>query len=130
MPPRIIHVVSAASPRHASVWQRAEDGVWGRVLAGAAAAFGREFAPAPPQTRSPSRRLGDALVADDGRCVTAGWAFFQAVAFERPDGNVAVVVVNEAAAPAAFELVVDGDLVLASIGPHTVQTYVVSEGGR
>ena len=32
----------------------------------------------------------------DGRCVTAGWPFFQGAAFERPDGAVAVVVVNTA----------------------------------
>ena len=68
-----------------------------------------------------------AIVAEDGRCVTAGWPFFQGVAFERPGGDVAVVVVNEASAAAQFELAVDGDLALRAIGPHTINTFVVSK---
>ena len=56
-----------------------------------------------------------------------GWPFFQGAAFERPDGAVAVVVVNEAGSAAQFELEVDGDLVLRSIGPHSINTFVVRE---
>ena len=68
-----------------------------------------------------------ALVSDaDGRCVTAGWPFVQAVAFARPGGDVAVVALNEASHAAEFDLEVDGDVIRASLGPHTIQTYVVS----
>ena len=68
-----------------------------------------------------------ALVSDaDGRCVTAGWPFVQAVAFARPGGDVAVVALNEASHAAEFDLEVDGDVISASLGPHTIQTYVVS----
>ena len=77
---------------------------------------------APTFVRTPS----GALVADDGRCATAGWPFLQATAFARPDGATAVVVVNEADAAATFELDVDGSALLATAPAHSVQTWVVA----
>ena len=76
---------------------------------------------------APSFSMAHGSIMTDGRCVTAGWPFFQGAAFERPDGAVAVVVVNEAGSAAQFELEVDGDLVLRSIGPHSINTFVVRE---
>ena len=77
--------------------------------------------------KAPSFTLAHGSIMTDGKCVTAGWPFFQGAAFERPDGAVAVVVVNEAGAAAQFELEVDGDLVLRSIGAHSINTFVVRE---
>ena len=57
---------------------------------------------------APSFTMAHGSIMADGRCVTAGWPFFQGAAFERPDGAVAVVVVNEAGSAAQFELEVDG----------------------
>ena len=73
---------------------------------------------------APSFTMAHGSIMTDGRCVTAGWPFFQGAAFERPDGAVAVVVVNEAGSAAQFELEVDGDLVLRSIGPHDQHVVV------
>ena len=77
--------------------------------------------------KAPSFTMAHGAIMTEGRCVTAGWPFFQGAAFERPDGAVAVVVVNEAGSAAQFELEVDGDLVLRSIGAHSINTFVVRE---
>ncbi|KAH8048216.1 glucosylceramidase [Aureococcus anophagefferens] len=69
-----------------------------------------------------------ALVSDaDGRCVTAGWPFVQAVAFARPTGDVAVVALNEASHAADFDLDIDGGVRV--LGPHDPD-HVVSRGPR
>ncbi|KAJ1455406.1 O-glycosyl hydrolase family 30-domain-containing protein [Pelagophyceae sp. CCMP2097] len=62
----------------------------------------------------------------DGRCLTAGWPFFMAVAFETPDRATAVVVVNEADVACDFAIEIDAaHIVQADVPAHTVQTYVI-----
>ena len=63
-----------------------------------------------------------------GKCLTAGWPFVQATAFESPDGEVVVVLLNEADESIAVEIYV-GDYVkdsLVAVAPgHSVQTYIL-----
>jgi glucosylceramidase len=61
-------------------------------------------------------------------CLTAGWSPLNALAFARPDGKVAVIVMNEADVAVSFKLRdVTGTppvALAASIPAHSIQTYI------
>jgi len=67
---------------------------------------------------------GEIVNGKHGKCLTAGWAFFQSSAFLNPDGSTVLVVLNEADEGVEFNIISDGDYVPTSIGPHSMQTYV------
>lgn len=69
---------------------------------------------------------GQITSAVDGRCVTAGWPFFMAVAFETPASEVVVVVVNEADIGTTFTIELEETVVFADIPPHTIQTFHIN----
>ena len=80
----------------------------------------------------PQRFAFDAVSGEitnmDGKCLTAGWPFVQATAFETPDGEVVVVLLNEAAEDIAVELDVldDANKEIVAIAPaHSVQTHIL-----
>ncbi|KAG5187979.1 Glucosylceramidase, family GH30 [Tribonema minus] len=62
-----------------------------------------------------------------GQCLTAGWPWFTASAFETPRGDTVVVVLNEAEEPVEFDIVFQpqGRALAAAIPAHSIQTYVL-----
>jgi len=70
-----------------------------------------------PQTGFISSKL-------NGKCMTAGWAFFQGGAFINPDGSRIVVVLNEATEDVTFNMVDGPSVLTTSIPAKSIQTYV------
>lgn len=68
---------------------------------------------------------GELRTALDGRCVTAGWPFFQATAFRTPADETVVVVLNEGDDDVAFTIDEGfGQQLSTSIAAHAIQTYI------
>lgn len=55
---------------------------------------------------------------------SGGPAGLQSIAFANPDGSLAVVVLNQTAAAASFQLAGPGGAVACSIPAHAIQTYL------
>jgi glucosylceramidase len=55
---------------------------------------------------------------------TGGPAGIESVAFQNPDGSIAVVVLNTSSSSAGFSVGIGSDVLASSIPAHAIQTYV------
>jgi hypothetical protein len=73
------------------------------------------------------KAAGTVTNAASGFCMTGGWPFLSSAAFVRPDGQLAVVVLNEAQEAVEFDIALEhaGTELAASIPAHSIQTYII-----
>jgi Glycosyl hydrolase family 30 beta sandwich domain len=73
------------------------------------------------------KAAGTVVNAASGFCMTGGWPFLSSAAFVRPDGQLAVVVLNEAQEAVEFDIALEhaGTELAATIPAHSIQTYII-----
>jgi Glycosyl hydrolase family 30 beta sandwich domain len=73
------------------------------------------------------KAAGTVVNAASGFCMTGGWPFLSSAAFVRPDGQLAVVVLNEAQEAVEFDITLEhaGTELAANIPAHSIQTYII-----